>query len=106
VSVAPLSFDFGSVLPDKPLQRDFVIRNVGAAVLTIKDITTTCSCTVVGNYAKTLAPGASTSLRVELTTPAVPGPIEQGVAIESNDPAQPRVEVKVQATVVASAKRD
>ena len=104
LSAEPSSFDFGNVLPEKTLQRDIVLRNVGGAALVINDVSTTCNCTVVGGYARTLATGASTSLRVELTTPRLPGPLEQAITIETNDPDQPRVEVKVRATVMGSGR--
>jgi len=104
LSAMPSSFDFGNVLPEKTLQRDVVLRNVGRAELVIKDVRTTCHCTVVGGYAKKLATGASTSLRIELTTPALAGPLAQTVTIETNDPDQPKVEVEVKATVIAPGK--
>jgi hypothetical protein len=104
LSAMPSSFDFGNVLPEKTLQTDVVLRNVGSAELVIKDVRTTCHCTVVGGYAKRLAPGASTSLRIELTTPALAGPVAQTVTIESNDPDQPTAEVEVKASVIASSK--
>jgi hypothetical protein len=100
LSAEPSSFDFGTVLPGKVLHRDIVLRNVGGAELTITDVKTTCDCTVVGGYATTLAPGASTSLRVRLTTPAAAGRTDQAIAILSNDPERPRVEIQVTATVV------
>ena len=104
LSVSPTAFDFGNVLPDKVLQRDVALRNVGDADLVIKDVLTTCDCTVVGEYAKRLAPGAGTSLRVQLTTPRLEGRTEQRVSIETNDPERPKVEVTVAATVVAAPK--
>jgi hypothetical protein len=104
LAAAPASFDFGSVLPGRTLQRDIVLRNVGDADLVVKDVYTTCECTVVGSYAKRLAPGASTSLRVELTTPGAAGRTVQTVTIESNDPERPKTEVQVSATVVAAGK--
>ena len=104
LAVEPPSFDFGNVLPEKTLQRDVVLRNVGSAELVIKDVRTACNCTVVGGYAKKLAPGASTSLRIELTTPALAGPLAQTVTIETNDPDEPTVEVEVKATVIAPGK--
>jgi hypothetical protein len=104
LSAEPSSFDFGSVLAGKTLQRDIVLRNVGGAELLIHDVSTTCDCTVVGSYANRLAPGTSTSLRIQLTTPPVAGRTEQRVAIETNDPDRPRVEIEVAATVVAPAR--
>ncbi len=94
------------MLPEKTLQRDIVLRNVGGAAIVIKDVSTTCNCTVVGGYPKTLATGQSTSLRIELTTPPRPGVIAQSVIIDTNDPLRPQLDVKVTATVVADAKRD
>jgi hypothetical protein len=104
LSAVPSAFDFGNVLPERTLQRDIVLRNVGDAELVIKEVSTTCDCTVVGSYAKKLAPGASTSLRVEFTTPARAGRSEQTVTIESNDAERPIADVKVSATVVAPRK--
>ena len=104
LSAAPASFDFGNVLPEKTLQRDIAVRNVGDAELVIKDVFTTCDCTVVGGYTRKLAPGAGTSMRIQLTTPAKEGRTEQRVAIESNDPERPQVEVTLAATVVAAPK--
>mgnify|MGYP001209460122 FL=1 len=103
LSAEPASFDFGKVVAAKRLHRDIVLRNVGDAELVIKGVSTTCNCTVVGDYAQKLAPGASTSMRIQLTTPETVGPTEQKVAIESNDSERPRVEIIVAATVVAGA---
>jgi hypothetical protein len=105
LSAQPASFDFGNVLPGKTLQREIVLRNVGDGELRIEGVSTTCDCTVVGDYAKKLAPGDSTSLRVQLTTPTAAGRTEQTVSIDTNDPERPRVEVGVAATVVAPPPR-
>jgi hypothetical protein len=104
LSAAPSAFDFGNVLPQKTLHRDVALRNVGDAELVITNVFTTCDCTVVGDYARRLAPGAGTSLRIQLTTPAREGRTEQRVAIETNDPERPQVEVTVAATVVQPPK--
>lgn len=104
LSASPTAFDFGNVLPQKVLHRDVALRNVGDAELVIASVFTTCDCTVVGDYATRLAPGGATSLRIQLTTPAREGRTEQRVAIETNDPERPRVEVTVAATVVAPPK--
>jgi hypothetical protein len=104
IVVEPQGFDFGSVLPGKTLQKEVAVRNHGDADLVIAKVDTTCSCTVVGSYARRIPPGSGTALRVELTTPYTPGPAAQAVRIHSNDPEQPQVHVDVTATVVAPAK--
>ena len=106
LSASPEAFDFGNVLPEKTLERDITLRNVGDAELVVKNVSTTCNCTVVdGSYAAKLAPGASSSMRVRITTPAYEGRTEQTVSIDTNDSERPRVEVKVSATVIATQKR-
>ena len=104
LAVEPSSFDFGNVRPEKTLLKELALRNFGDAVLVINKVSTTCGCTVAGAYTKRVAPGASTVLRIAFTTPSVAGRTEQTVAIETNDPERPRVEVKVVATVVAARK--
>ena len=104
IEVEPRAFDFGNVLPGKTLSKELAVRNHGDAELRITKVDTTCNCTVVGSYEAVLAPGTGTRLRISLTTPALPGRTLQGVRIESNDPDQPRVEVDVEATVIAPPK--
>ena len=102
IEVEPRAFDFGRVLPGKTLSKEIAVRNHGGADLVISKVATTCNCTVVGSYARVVAPGGGTTLRVSLTTPETPGRTFQGVRIESNDPEQPKVDVDVEATVVAA----
>ena len=101
IVVEPQAFDFGSALPGRTLQREVAVRNYGDAELVITRIDKTCDCTVVGSYASRIAPGAGTTLRVELTTPERPGRTQQALRITSNDPAQPQVHVDVSAMVLA-----
>jgi Protein of unknown function (DUF1573) len=104
LAVEPASFDFGNVRPEKTLLKELILRNVGDVELVIKKVSTTCNCTVAGSYLERLAPGASTTLRIQFRTPPAAGRTEQTVTIESNDPVRPKVEVKVSATVVAPRK--
>jgi len=100
--VDPPSFDFGSALAGRALHKEFVLRNIGGAPLVIDKVSTTCGCTVASGYDTRLAPGGRTVLRVTFTTPPRPlGRTEKSVLVKSNDAAQPILEIKVAATVVA-----
>ncbi len=102
IAVDPPSFDFGRVLPQKSLTREFSIRSFGAQDLVIESVSTSCGCTVADNLAKKVVkPGGSQPLRVTLTTPANPGSITKSVMVRSNDPVRPLLEIKLKATVVA-----
>ncbi len=101
ILVAPEHFDFGSVLPGKDVTREFVVRNVGTADLTIDKVQTSCGCTVVDKYSSVLKPGETTALRVKLTTPHQAGRLQKSILVRSNDPARAVVELKLEANVTA-----
>jgi hypothetical protein len=101
IAVEPESFDFGRALQHKTLTKEFVLHNFGSEDLVIDRIDTTCGCTVAELEDKTIEPGESTPLRVNLETKASVGKIERTVIIQSNDPAKKSYSFKVQAEVVA-----
>lgn len=103
ISVEPEAFDFGKVLPDKTLRREFTLRNFGDSELVIESVSTTCGCTAALASDKRLKPGGSTPLSVTLETRRYSGRIERQVLVRSNDPKTPLLTVKVSATVAESA---
>ena len=101
IVVEPASFDFGTVKPGGVVQKEFVLRNIGRADLRIDSLVSSCGCTAVMSDMQTVKPGASTPLRVRLTAPEQAGRLRKSVLVKSNDPAQPTLEVKIEALVVA-----
>lgn len=101
IAVEPAEFDFGKALPNKSLHKDFTIRNFGSENLEIERVSTTCGCTAALADDKVVKPGASTILRVTLQTRDYKGRVEREILVQSNDPAQNPLKLKVQATVVA-----
>ena len=99
ISVEPESFDFGKAQQEKTLEKEFRIRNLGAADLVIEDVVTTCSCSVAEGYAKVVKPGGSTPLRVKLKTNNTFGRLVRSVIVKSNDPSGRPLEIKVEAQV-------
>ena len=104
VAFEPAAFDFGRVLPDRALQKDFRLRNLGRDPVAIDAVTTDCGCLVVGSYARQLAPGASTVLTVQLQTPAQPGPLVRNVLVKTAAPNRASLQLQVRATVVGDVK--
>jgi len=100
ISVEPEAFDFGKVLQNKVLHKDFVIRNIGTEDLVIDRVSTTCGCTVAEGYAKLVKPGQSTTMDVQLQTRTYNGRVERKVLIRSNDATRDPLELKVQVTVL------
>jgi hypothetical protein len=99
IAVEPKVFDFGKAQQEKTLEKEFRVRNLGAADLVIEDVVTTCGCTVAEGYAKVVKPGGSTPLRVKLQTRNSVGKLARSVLVKSNDPSGRSVEIKVEAQV-------
>jgi len=121
IVVEPERYDLGEVsMAAGVVRRSFTVRNEGTADLIIKSISTSCGCTtaklVVGEVESpsfgmhdnpewhwTLAPGESAELQVFFDPahhgPKGIGPFARFVLIESNDPINGRVKVKLEGEV-------
>jgi hypothetical protein len=99
--VEPAAFDFGRVLPERTLHKEFRLRNLGPQEAAIDSVTTDCGCMVVGDYARRLAAGASTSLKVQLQTPPQPGELVRSLVVKASGASPATVELRLRATVVA-----
>jgi hypothetical protein len=100
IAVEPSSFDFGQLRPGRRVQRQFLVKNFGSADLEISGVSTTCGCTAALLDRKRVRPGRSATLRVTFDTRDERGKVSRSVLLESNDPAKPKLELKLEATVV------
>jgi Protein of unknown function (DUF1573)/Cytochrome C oxidase, cbb3-type, subunit III len=87
------SYDFGVVEEGVEIQHSFTITNTGNALLVIKDVTSTCGCTVPSLKKKRLRPGEHTTLLVLLNTSMKQGSVTKQVSILSNDPKRHAVNI-------------
>ena len=101
ILVEPATHDFGKALQNKTLTKEFTLKNTGTEELVIGDVVTSCGCTVAQLATKTLKPGASTPLTVNLDTRTYQGRLERTITVPSNDPTTKMLEVKVSAEVSA-----
>jgi HYDIN/CFA65/VesB-like, Ig-like domain len=104
IRIEPESFDFGKALQGKTLRKEFTIRNFGDRDLVLEGVSTTCGCTAALPKETTIGPGGQTPLAVTLETRSYSGRVERRVLVRSNDPRNPRVEIRVSVTVEASGK--
>ncbi len=105
IRVEPEAFDFGRALPERTLRKVFRLTNAGERELVLQKPRTSCGCAVGELTATKLAPGRSTQLTVRLETGRNRGRIEKSVLVPSNDPKRPLLEIKLQATIEAAAKK-
>ena len=103
IAAEPVVFDFGKVLAQKTLHKDFVIKNFGTEDLEIERVSTTCGCTVVEEPPKVVKPGQSAVLKIRFDTRAYSGRVERKILVQSNDPVKNPLELRIQATVVADS---
>jgi GTPase len=76
--------DFGVIKPGMVVSHAFIIQNDSKGVLHIKDITTSCGCTVSEVKNKILEPGESTYLNVKFDSKGYFGPVEQFVYVQTD----------------------
>ena len=108
--VEPASWDFGKVVSStgerlRDVSKEFTLRNSGSEDLVIESVTTTCGCTLVGEYDKVVKPGRSTALQVKINLPKLEGPIEKAVLVRSNDPEHKTLSIRLSATLSAAAEK-
>lgn len=90
-------FDFGTVRPGQKLSREFEFTNEGGETLKIGELTTSCGCTAAQPDQDSVPPGGTGVIRVSFQLPMNSDPVAHSVAVASNDPARPLVQIHVRA---------
>jgi len=80
------SWDFGQVKEGEVLKHDFIFKNTSGDAINIKDINTSCGCTVSKVEKKTLAPGESTVIETGFKTNGYSGAVQQYVYMRIDKP--------------------
>lgn len=84
ISTSDSTYNFGSVSEGSKVEHTFLIKNTGNADLHIKQIITSCGCTVADVAKKILKPGESTNLKVVFRTSGFSGDLSKMVHVYSN----------------------
>ncbi len=90
--------DFEIVPKGKVLDHTFEIRNAGTGDLKIVNVTPACGCTVV-DYDRVISPGSVGKVAAKVDTSDFTGPISKTIAVKTNDPATPQIQLVVKAKV-------
>jgi len=96
---AETQYDFGNVKEGKVVDHTFKFENSGKSPLKIKDIKTSCGCTVALISSELLKPGEQGTLKVELDTSNRGGKMSRTITIKSNDPKNASIILTVYANV-------
>jgi hypothetical protein len=91
--------DFGVIGPDTVNKCQFKFSNTGKGVLKIESVQSTCGCTVPELVKREYAPGESGTIDVTFHSGNYASALTKHLYVISNDPAAPRAELTLKATV-------
>jgi len=94
-------YDFGVVVEGETVSHAFLIENQGDETLQILRVWASCGCTTTNLSDPELEPGDVRRITVEVSTEGYGGSkISKSVHVESNDPEQPDLVLRITGTVV------
>jgi hypothetical protein len=103
-----INVDAGKVADGEKIQHTFKITNKGTATLDLLAVEPSCGCTST-KWSHKISPGQTGTIVAEITTEGLTAwsktleetvSINKTIAVRSNDPAQPQVELTIMALVV------
>lgn len=94
-------FDFGNRDASEMPEHTFLIENKGSADLEIKKVQPACGCTTAELEKNIIPPGASTKVTAKLSLAGRAGEVFKPISIESNDPANPALQLIMKGIVGA-----
>jgi hypothetical protein len=93
------AWNFGKAKMGADLVHEFVFKNEGDAPLKIINVETSCGCTAALVSDKKLEPGKSGKIKITFATQGYAGEVVKYVYVETDDPVQPRVQLKITAAI-------
>jgi hypothetical protein len=93
-------WDFGKVKEGKVLKHKFALKNKTKKILNIKDIFTSCGCTISKVRHKKIPPAKSTFVEIEVNTKGYSGAIEQYAYVRTDSSDNQILQFTIKATVL------
>jgi uncharacterized cupredoxin-like copper-binding protein len=92
-------WNFGKIKQGMDPSYEFVFKNEGDATLNIGNVETSCGCAAALVSDKKIGPGKSGKIKVTFNSRGYAGEVVKSVYVDSDDPVNPRVELKIEAAV-------
>jgi len=93
------SWDFGKVKAGQILTHEFTLKNNSLTTLHIKNVNTSCGCTVYEVSKKELSPGENSTIKVQFDSQGYFGEVRQFVYVTIDNPDEPILKYTIKATV-------
>jgi hypothetical protein len=100
ITFESIVYDFNNVNPGSNLSCEFKFTNTGDSQLQIKDVQTTCGCTVPKLEKNEYKAGESGTIKVNFAAGSGIGPVTKQLYVLSNDAIEPRLTLTLKANVV------
>jgi hypothetical protein len=94
--------EIGEVDEDTKTDISFTFTNTGKGPLVIRDVNPACGCTVVKDWDKTVAPGASGKIPITFNSRGYKGDVIRMIDVTTNAPDKPAIQLIVKAKVKTS----
>jgi len=96
----PNLWDFGTVKAGQVLSHEFTLKNESKKQLNIKNVGTSCGCTVSEAGKKVLLPGESTIIKVKFDSRGYSGEVKQHVYVNTDNLDNSLIRFVIKANVV------
>lgn len=93
--VPETTYDFGEIFEDRELTHTFTIKNIGDALLEIKDIDSDCACTAADSDRR-IPPGEQGRIKLTIAPYSVLRQFAKKTKVFFNDPDHPQVVLTMQ----------
>ena len=98
----PYSWDFGQVKEGGVLKHVFILKNESGKNMTIKDVNTSCGCTVSRAEKKNLLSGESAPIEVQFNSKGYSGGVQQYIYVHTDSLDKPIIRFIIKAEVMKS----
>ena len=92
--------DYGTVENDSDGKRTFSFQNTGDADLIIKNVQSSCGCTIPKKPENPIAPGEKSEIIVQYDTKNRQGPFRKTITVTTNEEENPIIALKIKGTVL------
>ncbi|MBI4706300.1 MAG: DUF1573 domain-containing protein [Candidatus Omnitrophica bacterium] len=93
-------WDFGKMKEGETAKHEFVLKNESGKILNVKEVNTSCGCTVSSVQKKQLAPQESTLIDVTFNSKGYSGLITQYIYVNTDNIKEPVIRFMIKAEVV------
>ena len=99
ISFETESIDFGEIAKNSDGNRTFVFTNTGEEALIIKNVQSSCGCTIPKRPESAIQPGEKGEIQVKYDTNRI-GPFRKTITVTSNAENSPMIGLKIKGTVL------